>query len=265
VDDDMPEALRGKTPAQLAKMYREAQTLIGRQGKELGDYRRQFDQYVQQDLAERRQRRVAADAAAPAPAVKKPEEIEAEFFAKPVEAVDARVSEHPEIKRLREQQQALIQREQQRVQQSNHDAFNRLHPDAREILQDPEFQQWVGASQVRIALLRRADAKYDVAAGNEVFGTWKELKAARAAQAAQTASEAGRALAAAKAKTAEARKQAVKDATVPTGGNASPAEGGSGKKIYRRADIRRLMENDPARYEQLSDEIQLAYAEGRVR
>jgi hypothetical protein len=39
----------------------------------------------------------------------------------------------------------------------------------------------------------------------------------------------------------------------------------STKKIYRRADVLELMENHPERYEMLAPEIELAYAEGRVR
>src|SRR3990167_10360419 len=45
-DDSVPEDLKGKTPAQLAKMYKDAQTLIGRQGSELGDLRRAADKYI---------------------------------------------------------------------------------------------------------------------------------------------------------------------------------------------------------------------------
>jgi hypothetical protein len=56
---------------------------------------------------------------------------------------------------------------------------------------------------------------------------------------------------------------------VPSGGNASPAGGGktnnAGGKIYRRVDVMRLMEEDPDRYEAMADEIQRAYAEGRIR
>ena len=43
--------------------------------------------------------------------------------------------------------------------------------------------------------------------------------------------------------------------------NAAPAS----QKIYRRADVLRLMEEQPERYEAMADEITLAYKEGRVR
>jgi hypothetical protein len=63
------------------------------------------------------------------------------------------------------------------------------------------------------------------------------------------------------AKTAEVdRKQQLKSVDVGTNG-ISPA---TSKKKYRRADIIKLMQTDPSRYEALQDEIMKAYSEGRV-
>ena len=52
-----------------------------------------------------------------------------------------------------------------------------------------------------------------------------------------------------------------------TGEGVSRASGEStaGKKIYRRADLIRLKQTDPQRYQSLADEIYQAYAEGRVK
>ena len=60
----------------------------------------------------------------------------------------------------------------------------------------------------------------------------------------------------------QARKSAVKSANT---GNARGTGEGSRKKVYRRADIIKLMRTDPERYQSLSDELLKAYAEGRVR
>ena len=38
-----------------------------------------------------------------------------------------------------------------------------------------------------------------------------------------------------------------------------------GKKVYRRADLINLQVTDPNRYASLADEIQSAYAEGRIK
>ena len=48
-------------------------------------------------------------------------------------------------------------------------------------------------------------------------------------------------------------------------GNVRGSAEGSRKKVYRRADIIKLMKTDPDRYQALSDEIMAAYAEGRVK
>ena len=60
----------------------------------------------------------------------------------------------------------------------------------------------------------------------------------------------------------QARKQSLKAANT---GNARGSAEGSRKKVYRRADIIKLMKNDPDRYQALSEEIMAAYAEGRVK
>lgn len=246
--DELPPELQGKTPAQLAQMYREAQSLIGRQGNELGDLRRTFDAHIKATLAN-------APRPAPAPAPKPVDEVD--FFADPKKAVAEAIANHPELQRLRGVEQEVRAREVVRQQAENSAKFQANHADAGEILQDPEFQAWVGKSKVRQALLLKAHKQYDVVAADEVFGTWKELKAARAPAA---PTDEAKAAAAAKAKKARVA------AGVPTGGNASPTEGATASdKVYRRSEIVKLMELDPAKYERLLPEIQRAYEEGRVR
>jgi hypothetical protein len=60
----------------------------------------------------------------------------------------------------------------------------------------------------------------------------------------------------------QARKQQIKAANT---GNARGSAEGSRKKVYRRADIIKLMRTDPERYQALSEEILRAYSEGRVK
>jgi hypothetical protein len=258
-EEDVPAALKGKTPAQLAKMYRDAQALIGRQGQELGEYRRKVDQWLQADLAAKAEARRAATT--PAKEEKPAEQDDVEFFAKPKEAIARAIAEHPMIKQISDTLgQAAKEREVSRATAAT-EKFNAAHPDASEIMQDPEFRKWVGASKVRTALLHRAHEKFDFDAGDEVFGTWKALKSVQK-PATDVVDDAA---AQAAAKTLAKRKEALKAAKTPTSGNASQ-EGTSGaKKIYRRADVIRLMEEDPERYEALAPEIERAYRDGRVR
>lgn len=254
-DDDIPAELKGKTPAQLAKMYRDAQSVIGRQGGELGELRRHADMLIKERLAIATAKQ-PAPAQAPAQAPKKVED--ADFFAKPTEAVAELIANHPELKNLKElaakyQQEQVVQRAL-----SNEATFKTEFPDAAQTLGDPEFRQWVEKSQVRQRMLLAAHQRYDLEAAREVFGNWRDIKAAKTAAAASV-SDAARTLAAQKKQTA------VKNATVPSGNNAAPKENASSKKIYRRADVLRLMETDPDRYEQMAHEIQEAYDQGRVR
>jgi hypothetical protein len=92
-----------------------------------------------------------------------------------------------------------------------------------------------------------ADQQYDADSADELFSLWKERK--EVVQ--QTANI-----------EKQGRKQQLKAAST---GNAKGSAEGSRKKVYRRADIIKLMKTDPERYQALSDEIFQAYAEGRVK
>jgi hypothetical protein len=255
VEDDIPAELKGKTPAQLAKMYRDAQSVIGRQGGELGELRKHADLLIKDRLAAAGRR--PADPAAPAaPAKKKVED--ADFFVKPTDAVSELIANHPELKNLKElasryQQERIVEKAL-----TNQSTFNTEFPDAGETLADPAFRSWIEKSNVRQRMLLAANEKYDLEAAREVFGTWKELKGAQT-KAATDVSDAARKLA------AQRKTTALKATAVPSGNNAAPAEKATGKKIFRRADVLLLMETDPDRYERLAPEIQLAYEEGRVK
>jgi len=251
-DDEVPEPLRGKTPAQLAKMYQEAQQVIGRQGTELGDLRRTADEYIKAAL----KKATPAAPAAPVSEPKKPDAVD--FFTNPVENIARAVANHPAVKALEGANKEFATRELVRQRTQAYEKFNQLHPDAEQVMADPEFRAWIEKSPTRHAMLVHADRDFNIALGNELFSTWKELKAARTpAPPADTKTPA-------KPGKPVAGKEAAR---VPSGGNASPRASGGGKegKIFRRADVIRLMETDPARYELMAAEITQAYQDGRVR
>jgi hypothetical protein len=95
--------------------------------------------------------------------------------------------------------------------------------------------------------LQQADRNFDYAAADEIFSLWKDRQ-----------SLIGQTVNAEKS----SRNAAVKSAS--TGGASGTSESSS-KKIFRRADIIKLMKNDPDRYSAMSNEIMLAYQEGRVK
>ena len=66
---------------------------------------------------------------------------------------------------------------------------------------------------------------------------------------------------------AEAQKATKREEALKAGKGVSrtSSESTAGKKIYRRADLIRLKNSDPERYESLQEEILQAYADGRVK
>jgi hypothetical protein len=122
------------------------------------------------------------------------------------------------------------------------------HPDVKEVLQSPEFGQWVQGNAARVRRFQYADQSGDVDEADDLISTFKQLN---------------KSVATAKAAEKTAQKKAVRAAAV--GGPRGNADAASSKRVYRRADIRQLMQSDPDRYEALQPEIMAAYAEGRVR
>ena len=163
-----------------------------------------------------------------------------DFFTDPERAVSKAIENHPKIKEA----------EQYTQQYKKTTALSQLqakHPDMQTILQDNRFAEWIKGSKIRTQLFVQADQGYDADSADELFTLWKERKTV----AQQTANV-----------EKQARKQSLKAAST---GNARGSAEGSRKKVYRRADIIKLMKNDPDRYQALSDEIMAAYAEGRVK
>ena len=227
VEEDVPEKYRGKSAKEIAQMHMEAEKLIGRQGSEVGELRRVVDDFIKTQTTAKQQLQAEPD-----------EEVD--FFADPKRAVEKAIENHPKIREAEKLSSEMAAAK----------AFNELkarHPDFQEVVADPAFQNWVAASKVRAELFVRADRSFDYDAGDELLSIWKERK-----QAAQQTVSAEK----------EVRSQAVKAATttVSSGSDEAPS-----KKIYRRADIIKLMQTDPDKYDMMQNEIMAAYREGRVR
>ena len=117
----------------------------------------------------------------------------------------------------------------------------------QDVLQDEKFVNWIKSSKIRTQLFAEADQNFNAEAADELFTLWKE----RRTVAQQTASV-----------EKQARKQQLKAANT---GNAQGSGEQTRRKVYRRADIIKLIKTDPERYQALSEEILKAYAEGRVK
>jgi hypothetical protein len=207
-------------------MHQEANKLIDRQGKEVGEIRKLADELIKQNLSSNKQ------------SIKE-ETQEVDFFENPKEAIRQTVDNHPDVVAGR---QAAHDFKRMQIQQK----LAQEHPDYGQVASDPDFANWVKSSPVRINLFAKADGEFDYDSANELLTTYKQLRGVKAKQ----TSDAGEAT----------RKTNLKAAGVDIGGS-----GESGKRVYRRADLIRLKMTDPNRYEALSDEIMQAYAEGRVK
>jgi hypothetical protein len=223
---EVPEKYKGKTAEDIIRMHQEAEKLIGKQAQEVGEVRKLADELLKQSLASKTQH-------------VEQQEPEIDFFEDPKKAIQKELSAHPDVIAARE---AALTFKKMQIQQK----LNSDHPDFTQVVQDPEFVNWVKSSPVRMGLYAKADAEYDYDSANELLSTFKQIKSVKAKET--------------KAAGEVARQSALKSAAVDVGGT-----GESSKKVYRRADLIRLRMTDPARYEALSDDIMRAYQEGRVK
>ena len=227
-EPELPEKYKNKSLEDIVQMHQEAEKMLGKQSSEVGELRKVVDDYIQAQLSQQ------------APVQQQDEEDDIDFFTDPRSAVSRAIENHPKIK-------AAEQYAQQSKQQATLSQLQASHPDMQEILNDAKFAEWIKGSKIRTQLFVQADQQYDYDAANELFSTWKE----RNSMAQQTAEV-----------EKQARKQQVKSAST---GNARGTGEGTRKKVYRRADIIKLMNSDPDRYMALQPEIMQAYAEGRVK
>ena len=226
-EDDLPEKYRGKSIKEVVSMHQEAEKFIGSQGSEVGELRKVVDTYISGQIAQSSQ-------------VKEEPVEEVDFFEDPSKAVSQAIENHPDVVAAR-------QSSQQMKATTALTALKDKHPDMQDVLQSTGFADWVKGSAIRRELYGRADQGYDFNAADELISQYKE-RAGVVQQAVQTETV--------------ARQQAVKQAST---GSSSGANNAGSRRVYRRADIIKLMKTDPDRYEALSPEIMQAYAEGRVR
>jgi len=226
-DSGIPEKYQGKDIKDIVQMHQEAEKLLGRQSSEVGELRKIVDDFVKSQMQ-----------AAPSPQQEPDEEID--FFSDPERAIAKAIENHPKLKQAEETSMAMKQ-QQVLAQLTN------SHPDFLNVIQDVKFQEWKDSTAVRRELYERADKYFDFEAANELITLWKE----RTNLVSETAKV-----------QEQDRKRQLKAASTGTSSGSTEAPS---RKIYRRADIIKLMQSDPKRYQQLQPEIMKAYADGRVR
>lgn len=225
--DDIPDKYKGKTMAEIIQMHQEAEKAIGRQGSEVGELRKVVDDFIQANLNKEEQAHAEAD-----------EDVS--VWDDPDKWLEKKLSSNPKLKEL------------DKVSEQNHQqaVLNKLNtefPDWQEtVYNDTDFADWIRKSEGRMQKFQRA-SNYSWEDAEDLLSTWADIRDAKKA-AKETA----------KVDTKEQRKKA-------STGSANSSGEVKSRKVYRRSDIINLMQNDPQRYQELSDEILKAYSEGRVR
>ena len=231
-EPEIPSKYRGKSVEDIIKMHQEAEKLIGKQAQEVGEVRRLTDELLKRELS---QKKAVEDP-------KEDEDLSDSYFADPIGTLNKAVDNHPAIKEAKQQAFAY---KQQQVEQRLRQEF----PNFDEVIQDPQFYEWIKVSPIRSRLFTEAHSQYDYDSATELLSTWNLMNKERQVREPNMVTE---------AKQANAKN--LKAATVDTG---SPAP--SSKKTYRRTDLINLRLRDPDRYYAMQDEIMSAYAEGRVK
>jgi len=226
----VPEKFKGKSLEDVIQSYENAEKELGRKNNEIGELRKLTDQILQNNLAPQR-------TAVEHNTDDTPVDFD-DFVEDPDRAISKAVNRNPTLRKL-ENDIATRTRAEARAQ------LLETHPDADDVVTDPQFQSWLQAKQSRIAMLAQAQQNSDADAASDVLDLYKQTRKVTNDEAVTERD--------AKAK-ASARTAAVESGTTPP----------STKKKYRRADLIHMKIHQPERYKAQAGEIMKAYAEGRV-
>jgi len=228
----IPEKYAGKTTEDLIEMHQNFEKMQATQNEELGKQRA-----IIQTLQDAKQ---AEEAISP---LEEAVNFEQDFYSDPADAVNKAIENHPELIEARKERTIQAQKHQVSV-------LEKAYPDWQEKVATKEFQKWVDESTIRTEMFRKADSDFRPDYAIELFDMYDKVNMidnTKKVQQEETAK----------------REKALKATSSETRSSSDSSLGG--KKIYRRADLINLQVTDPNRYASLADEIQSAYAEGRVK
>jgi hypothetical protein len=228
---EIPEKYAGKTMAEVIEMHQNVEQALGKQGAELGEQRK-----LMQSLIEAQNK--ATETTPP----EEPVIQEDNFFDDPVEAVNKAIENHPDVIKAREERMGNMQKH-------NLEALDKAYPEWQKTVADASFQKFIGDSANRTEMFRKADTEYRSDLAIELFDWYSQTKLSGATQEA----------------VAEEKSKIEKQMKQTSSESRTSSDSVGGKKVYRRADLINLQVTDPNRYASLADEIQSAYAEGRVK
>jgi hypothetical protein len=228
---EIPEKYAGKSMQEVIEMHQQSEKLMSKQSNEVGEQRKLI-----QSLIDEKNR--ASNTAPP----EEPVAQEDNFFDDPVKAVNQAIENHPDVIKAREERMGNMQKH-------NLDALDKAYPDWQKTVQDSAFQKFIGDSAARTEMFRLADTEYRSDLAIELFDWYSSTEMSKKTQEAK----------------AEEKTKIQQNLKKTSSETRSSGDSVGGKKVYRRADLINLQVTDPNRYASLADEIQSAYAEGRVK
>jgi len=238
-EPEIPEKYAGKSMSEVIQMQQEAENLMNKQSNTLGETKAELKQQKELVQALLEAQRSATEAT---PNIEESVDFEQDFYSDPADAVNKAIENHPELIEARKERQ--IQQQQHQV-----GVLEKAYPDWQDRVADKTFQDWVGSSEIRTEMFKKADSDYRPDYAIELFDMFDKVNMIDKTKEVQ------------KQETAK-RDKALKATSTET---RSTSDSIGGKKVYRRADLINLQVTDPSRYASLADEIQSAYAEGRVK
>jgi len=222
----------GKSAEEMVNLYLEQEKELGRKNSEVGELRQLSDSFLQAEIARKEEHNRTQNATV---------EEKPDFYDDPELAVKSAIENNATLKELKKSQA-------QQQQQANLARLKQEFPDFDEVVKDPKFQEYAQGSVTRKKMYAEAD-NYDIESAKELITGFKGTVSKVNNQKAKALVEAKRKLALKKGATQTRSSQGA------TGG----------KKTFRRADLIRLKQTDPNKYDAMQDEIYQAYAEGRVK
>lgn len=229
----IPSKFVGKSAEEIAASYEQLEREFGRRGNELGELRKITDDILKAQLSPTKQAESEGGITSET------------LLDDPQAAIDRAIANSPEVKALRAD----------KAETASNVALERLktdHPDAGAVIASPDFNAWINAIPSRAARYAKADNVQDFDVANELIATFKEVHPVSTPTPEQTAA-------------ADAARQAELDGVRGAKPGASNPGTKQKGKILLRADLMRLRQSDPDRYNRLGPQIEKAYAENRVR
>ena len=228
---EIPTKYAGKSMQEVIEMHQNVEQIFGKQGTEVAEQRKLI-----QSLLEAQNKQTTIEEPQ-----EEPINFEDAFYSDPAQAVNSAIENHPDV--LRAKEERVLSAQQQQLSM-----LEKSYPDWQKRVADKQFQDWIGKSKIRTEMFRKADSEYNPDYAIELFDTYDKINMIDKTKEVQKQE---------KAKAGKALRKTVSETRSTTSVG--------GKKMYRRADLINLQVTDPRRYEALADEIQSAYAEGRVK